>query len=223
MDFLKELKIQSHNAGSSTGSKWFDNIGQTIESFSPVNGNLIAAVSVTTRENYDQIVSKAHEAWLVWRTWPAPKRGEIVRQVGEALREKKHALGSLVSYEMGKSLQEGLGEVQEMIDICDFAVGLSRQLHGFTMHSERPQHRMYRRRRNHSPAAGAPLRLLHARSRQGGTRLSSGGGAAGTAATRTATADQSARRPSAIALAGRRRAQQLWMDRQTGRHCAHPD
>src|SRR6476646_3873774 len=142
MDFLKELKIQSHNAGSSTGSKWFDNIGQTIESFSPVNGNLIAAVSVTTRENYDQIVSKAHEAWLVWRTWPAPKRGEIVRQVGEALREKKHALGSLVSYEMGKSMQEGLGEVQEMIDICDFAVGQSRQLYGLQMHSERTNHRM---------------------------------------------------------------------------------
>ena len=81
------------------------------------------AISVTTKENYDQIIEKAKEAWLVWRTWPAPKRGEIVRQVGEALREKKHALGSLVSYEMGKSLQEGLGEVQEMIDICDFAVG----------------------------------------------------------------------------------------------------
>ena len=80
---------------------------------------------------------------MIWRTWPAPKRGDVVRQVGEALREKKHALGSLVSYEMGKSLQEGLGEVQEMIDICDFAVGLSRQLHGLTMHSERPEHRMY--------------------------------------------------------------------------------
>ncbi len=143
MEFLKDLGIQAHNAGSSTGTKWFDNPVQTIESISPVDGKKIAAVSVTTKENYHQIVEKAREAYLVWRTWPAPKRGEIVRQVGEALREKKHSLGSLVSYEMGKSLQEGLGEVQEMIDICDFAVGLSRQLHGLTMHSERPQHRMY--------------------------------------------------------------------------------
>jgi aldehyde dehydrogenase (NAD+) len=143
MEFLKELGIHSHNAGSSTGSKWFDDTKQTIESTSPVNGKHIAAVSVTTKENYDLIINKAQEAYLIWRTWPAPKRGEIVRQIGEALREKKHALGSLVSYEMGKSLQEGLGEVQEMIDICDFAVGLSRQLHGLTMHSERPLHRMY--------------------------------------------------------------------------------
>jgi aldehyde dehydrogenase (NAD+) len=143
MEFLKELCIQMLNAGSSTGAKWFENPKQSLESVSPVNGKLIAAVSVTSKENYDQILEKAHEAFLVWRTWPAPKRGDVVRQVGEALREKKHALGSLVSYEMGKSLQEGLGEVQEMIDICDFAVGLSRQLHGLTMHSERPQHRMY--------------------------------------------------------------------------------
>lgn len=143
MKFLKELGIHTHNAGSSTGAKWFDNPKQTIESFSPVDGKKIASVSVTTKEYYDEVVNKAHEAYLIWRTWPAPKRGEIVRQVGEALREKKFALGSLVSYEMGKSLQEGLGEVQEMIDICDFAVGLSRQLHGLTMHSERPQHRMY--------------------------------------------------------------------------------
>jgi aldehyde dehydrogenase (NAD+) len=143
MEFLKELGIQMQNAGSSTGAKWFENPKQSLESISPVNGKLIATVSVTSKENYDQILGKAHEAFLVWRTWPAPKRGDVVRQVGEALREKKHALGSLVSYEMGKSLQEGLGEVQEMIDICDFAVGLSRQLHGLTMHSERPQHRMY--------------------------------------------------------------------------------
>jgi aldehyde dehydrogenase (NAD+) len=143
MDFLKELGIQKHNNGSSTGQNWFDNPKQTIDSISPVNGNHIASISVTTKENYHEIISTAQQAYLVWRTWPAPKRGEIVRQIGEALRRKKHALGSLVSYEMGKSLQEGLGEVQEMIDICDFAVGLSRQLHGFTMHSERPQHRMY--------------------------------------------------------------------------------
>jgi len=143
MEFLKELGIHAHNAGSSTGSTWFDNPKQIIESWSPVNGKKIAGISVTTKENYDQIIEKANQAWLVWRTWPAPKRGDIVRQVGEALREKKHALGSLVSYEMGKSLQEGLGEVQEMIDICDFAVGLSRQLYGLTIQSERPQHRMY--------------------------------------------------------------------------------
>jgi len=138
MEFLKELGIHTHNAGGSTGTKWFDNQEQNIDSVSPADGKQIASVSVTTREDYDQIVRKAQEANLIWRTWPAPKRGDIVRQVGEALRDKKHALGSLVSYEMGKSLQEGLGEVQEMIDICDFAVGLSRQLHGLTMHSERP-------------------------------------------------------------------------------------
>jgi aldehyde dehydrogenase (NAD+) len=143
MEFLKELGIHPHNAGSSTGAKWFDNTRENLESFSPVDGKKIAAISVTTRENYDQIVHQAQEAFLIWRTWPAPKRGEVVRQIGEALREKKLALGSLVSYEMGKSLQEGCGEVQEMIDICDFAVGLSRQLHGLTMHSERPLHRMY--------------------------------------------------------------------------------
>src|SRR3954463_872751 len=143
MEFLKELGIHSHNAGSSTGMEWFDNPKQTIDSFSPTNGKKIAGISVTTKENYDLIIDKANEAWMQWRTWPAPMRGDIVRQIGEALREKKHALGSLVSYEMGKSLQEGLGEVQEMIDICDFAVGLSRQLYGLSMHSERPGHRMY--------------------------------------------------------------------------------
>src|SRR5580765_6188793 len=143
MEFLKELGIQNKNAGSSTGTKWFDNPAQKIESFSPVDGKSIASISVASKEQYDLIIQKAQEAFDSWRNWPAPKRGDIVRQVGEALREKKHALGSLVSYEMGKSLQEGLGEVQEMIDICDFAVGLSRQLHGLSMHSERPQHRMY--------------------------------------------------------------------------------
>jgi aldehyde dehydrogenase (NAD+) len=143
MEFLKDLSINAINSGSSTGVHWFENPVNTIESFSPVDGKLIAAVTITSKENYNDIVTKAQGAWLIWKTWPAPRRGEVVRQLGEALREKKHALGSLVSYEMGKSLQEGLGEVQEMIDICDFAVGLSRQLHGLTMHSERPQHRMY--------------------------------------------------------------------------------
>ncbi len=143
MEFLQELGIKSQNAGSSTGIKWYDNPGQHLDSFSPVNGKRIASVSVSSKDNYEQIVQTALQAFTIWKTWPAPKRGDVVRQVGEALREKKHALGSLVSYEMGKSLQEGLGEVQEMIDICDFAVGLSRQLHGLSMHSERPQHRMY--------------------------------------------------------------------------------
>jgi aldehyde dehydrogenase (NAD+) len=108
-----------------------------------VDAQLIGKISFTTEDEYQQVVAKAQEAFKTWRTIPAPKRGEIVRQYGNLLREYKDALGHLVSYEMGKSLQEGLGEVQEMIDICDFAVGLSRQLHGFTMHSERPNHRMY--------------------------------------------------------------------------------
>ncbi len=104
---------------------------------------MIGSVTGADRKAYEAVVTKAQEAFAAWRLWPAPKRGEIVRQVGEALRKYKEPLGKLVSYEMGKSLQEGMGEVQEMIDICDFAVGLSRQLHGLTMHSERPGHRMY--------------------------------------------------------------------------------
>lgn len=143
MDFLKLLNIRSENSGTSTGSEWLEGNAKAIESFSPVDGKRIASVNLTSKASYDQVLNKAREAFTIWRGWPAPKRGEIVRQIGEALREKKPELGRLVSYEMGKSLQEGLGEVQEMIDICDFAVGLSRQLHGLTMHSERPQHRMY--------------------------------------------------------------------------------
>jgi aldehyde dehydrogenase (NAD+) len=114
-----------------------------IESFSPVDGKLIGTVANTTKEEYEAAIVSAQKAFESWRMMPAPKRGEIVRQFGDKLREKKNALGTLVSYEMGKSLQEGLGEVQEMIDICDFAVGLSRQLYGLTMHSERALHRMY--------------------------------------------------------------------------------
>ena len=143
MEFLKPLKIESRNKGTSTGSQWIESGAAAIESYSPVDGKLIAAVIATDRKAYDKTISQAQKAFIEWRQWPAPKRGEIVRQIGEALREKKEELGRLVSYEMGKSLQEGLGEVQEMIDICDFAVGLSRQLHGLTMHSERPGHRMY--------------------------------------------------------------------------------
>jgi len=127
----------------STGNDWINSTGETIGSFSPVDGKKIASVTATDKESYEAVVKKAEEAFKTWRLVPAPKRGEIVRQIGEALRQHKEPLGKLVSYEMGKSLQEGYGEVQEMIDICDFAVGLSRQLYGLTMHSERPGHRMY--------------------------------------------------------------------------------
>ncbi|MBW7952456.1 MAG: aldehyde dehydrogenase family protein, partial [Chitinophagaceae bacterium] len=143
MEFLKELNLHQNNQGSSTGTKWVLSNDTLIESFSPVDGNMIGTVNTTSKNVYDTIVATAEKAFAEWRLVPAPKRGEIVRQIGNALREKKEPLGKLVSYEMGKSLQEGLGEVQEMIDICDFAVGLSRQLYGLTIHSERPNHRMY--------------------------------------------------------------------------------
>ena len=139
---LIQLGVKEINEGSSTGSDCFSN-GDLISSFSPVDGELIAKVKTTSGEDYDRVMQTAEAAFLKWRVIPAPQRGEIVRQFGDKLRELKDPLGKLVSYEMGKSLQEGLGEVQEMIDICDFAVGLSRQLHGLTMHSERPGHRMY--------------------------------------------------------------------------------
>ena len=139
---LEQLGVEAINNGTSTGQNHFSN-GEIIESYSPVDGALIAKVKSSTKEDYEKAMSAAVEAFKTWRVMPAPQRGEIVRQIGEKLREKKEALGKLVSYEMGKSYQEGLGEVQEMIDICDFAVGLSRQLHGLTMHSERPGHRMY--------------------------------------------------------------------------------
>lgn len=140
---LATLQITPEASGSSTGSNWLPIKGTLIESHSPVDGKLIGKVGATTPEQYEEIVKSAQGAFKEWRKIPAPQRGEIVRQFGEKLRAKKEALGMLVSYEMGKSYQEGLGEVQEMIDICDFAVGLSRQLHGLTMHSERPLHRMY--------------------------------------------------------------------------------
>ena len=139
---LKKLGLSSHNIGTSTGSNYFTD-GDSIISFSPVDGKEIGTISTTTFEDYNKVVESAQSAFKYWRTVPAPQRGEIVRQFGNKLRELKEPLGVLVSYEMGKSFQEGLGEVQEMIDICDFAVGLSRQLHGLTMHSERPGHRMY--------------------------------------------------------------------------------
>lgn len=141
---LMTLGVQAGtNAGVSTGSTWYNGSAGLIESHSPVDGAWIGSVGACSKQEYEQVMLKAEAAFKTWRTWPAPKRGEVVRQIGEELRKVKQELGTLVSYEMGKSLQEGLGEVQEMIDICDFAVGLSRQLHGLTMHSERPNHRMY--------------------------------------------------------------------------------
>lgn len=140
---IENLGIKAMNQGTATGLNWIESKGEIIESYSPVDGKLIGKVQAATQDTYEQVVQTASEAFKQWRLVPAPKRGEIVRQVGEALREHKNDLGKLVSYEMGKSYQEGLGEVQEMIDICDFAVGLSRQLYGLSMHSERPGHRMY--------------------------------------------------------------------------------
>ena len=140
---LKNLGIQELNSGVGTGATWLAGEGELIESRSPVDGALIGSVRGASQKEYAAVRVTAEKAFTEWRTWPAPKRGEVVRQLGEELRKHKADLGKLVSYEMGKSYQEGLGEVQEMIDICDFAVGLSRQLHGLTMHSERPDHRMY--------------------------------------------------------------------------------
>ncbi|WP_339809548.1 aldehyde dehydrogenase family protein [Zunongwangia profunda] len=139
---LEELGLQEINNGTSTGKDFFSN-GEIIESYSPVDGALIGKVKATTADDYEKVITTATEGFAAWRTMPAPQRGEIVRKFNDELRRLKAPLGKLVSYEMGKSYQEGLGEVQEMIDICDFAVGLSRQLHGLTMHSERPGHRMY--------------------------------------------------------------------------------
>jgi aldehyde dehydrogenase (NAD+) len=143
MEFLNQLKIEAANPGTFTGIRSLPSNGPSLVSYSPVDGKKIASVSTTDQPGYEAVVRAAQEAFPQWRLWPAPHRGEVVRQIGEALRHHKTELGKLVSYEMGKSLQEGYGEVQEMIDICDFAVGLSRQLHGLTMHSERPGHRMY--------------------------------------------------------------------------------
>ncbi|ATL48469.1 aldehyde dehydrogenase family protein [Chitinophaga caeni] len=142
-NILQQFQLTGTHAGVSTGSSWLQSTGQSIDSMSPVDGKLIAGVQSADRASYDAAIESAQAAYLKWRAIPAPRRGEIVRQIGESLRKNKEALGRLVSFEMGKSLQEGFGEVQEMIDICDFAVGLSRQLHGLTMHSERPGHRMY--------------------------------------------------------------------------------
>jgi aldehyde dehydrogenase (NAD+) len=143
-EILALLNINELNEAYSTGKNWGSSPKAEIKKIiSPVDGKLIASVKLANTENYDEVVKTAEKAFRTWRNIAAPKRGEIIREIGEALRQNKEPLGKLVSYEMGKSLQEGYGEVQEMIDIADFAVGLSRQLYGLTMHSERPQHRMY--------------------------------------------------------------------------------
>ncbi len=142
-EVLKTLGLSEVNNGACTGTKWIETKGEIIESYSSADGVLIGKIKQATAEDYDKIIQTAQEAFKTWRMIPAPKRGEVVRQIGDELRKYKEPLGKLVSYEMGKIYQEGLGEVQEMIDICDFAVGLSRQLYGLTMHSERERHRMY--------------------------------------------------------------------------------
>jgi len=141
---LKELGIKEKNYGSSTGQNWGNTTSDgELKIVSPTDGKHIASVYQASAKDFDDIIKTADDAFKIWRKIPAPKRGDIVRQIGVRLRDYKKPLGTLVSYEMGKSIQEGWGEVQEMIDICDFAVGLSRQLYGFTMQSERPSHRMY--------------------------------------------------------------------------------
>jgi aldehyde dehydrogenase (NAD+) len=142
-NLLTELRINKINKGLCTGTVWHETTGELLISVSPADGREIAGIRQATLADYHLAMEEAKAAFLEWRKKPAPLRGEIVRQIGLELRKYKEPLGRLVSYEMGKIYQEGLGEVQEMIDICDFAVGQSRQLYGFTMASERPGHRMY--------------------------------------------------------------------------------
>jgi len=139
---LADLGIKKDNSGAFCG-RWLDTQGEPIESVDPTSGKVLASIRSATADDYETVAAATTEAFHQWRTWPAPMRGEVVRQLGNALRQKKEALGRLVTLEMGKILSEGLGEVQEMIDMVDLAVGMSRQLYGLTMHSERPEHRMY--------------------------------------------------------------------------------
>jgi aldehyde dehydrogenase (NAD+) len=141
-ELLSSLGIEATNSGAYCG-RWMETQGEPIESINPTTGTLLATVNSATAEDYEQVAQVTDEAFREWRTWTAPARGEIVRQLGEALREHKDELGMLVSLEAGKVTSEGLGEVQEMIDMADLAVGMSRQLYGLSMHSERPEHRMY--------------------------------------------------------------------------------
>jgi len=140
---LEDLGLKAVNPGSCWGPKGWQKGGSPLKVLSPIDSKLIASVGVASKKDYDKVLSESRKAFDEWRMVPAPKRGEVVRRIGEALRKKKEPLGALVTLEMGKIRQEGLGEVQEMIDICDFSVGLSRQLYGLSMHSERPLHRMY--------------------------------------------------------------------------------
>ena len=141
-DILEHFGIEDTNSGA-FGGRWLETSGPTFESVDPSTGAVLATVTGASLDDYDAVVESATEAFDRWRMIPAPQRGEYVRRIGNALREHRDQLGALVSMEMGKILPEGIGEVQEMIDICDFAVGLSRQLYGLTMASERPRHRMY--------------------------------------------------------------------------------
>jgi aldehyde dehydrogenase (NAD+) len=140
---LKRLGITKINSGATTGTKWLKTSGDITAGISPIDGETIAQVQNSTLKDYEKVMTAAQNAFKIWRSVPAPARGEVVRRIGNALRENKDDLGKLVSFEMGKIIQEGRGEIQEMIDICDFAVGQSRQLYGYTMQSERPEHRMY--------------------------------------------------------------------------------
>lgn len=145
MQILKSLNLNANNSGSSTGANWWSktNTENEIVSYNPTDGKPIGSVYNCSAADYEHVITEAHKAFLKWRTIPAPKRGEIIRLIGDELRKHKDMLGSLVSLEMGKSKQEGNGEVQEMIDMADLAVGQARMLYGRTMHSERPEHRMY--------------------------------------------------------------------------------
>ena len=140
---LDKLGISDVNNGLSTGSEWYETEGKELTSFSPIDNSKIATAKTASLADYEMVMSKAQEAFKEWRKVPAPERGEVVRQIGLEIRKYKEDLGKLVSLEMGKIYQEGLGEVQEMIDICDFAVGQARLLNGYTMRSERKDHRLY--------------------------------------------------------------------------------
>ncbi len=140
---LQNLGIEKTNIGLSTGAKWIDTHGSMLDSENPSTGEIIANVKTASIEDYELMISNANLVFKEWRHWPAPQRGEVVRQIGMKLREHKEDLGRLISIEVGKILQEGMGEVQEMIDICDFAVGLSRSMNGVMLRSERPSHKMY--------------------------------------------------------------------------------
>ena len=139
---LQALGLSAENQGAFDGT-WIDTSGPRVESLNPATGEPLAAVHMATAADYERVAAASVQAFEEWRTWPAPRRGEVVRQLGEELRRHKDELGRLVTLEVGKVVSEGLGEVQEMIDMCDLAVGMSRQLYGLAMHSERPKHRMY--------------------------------------------------------------------------------